>query len=193
LLGPPGCAKTMFLFEISRLYKESLFVIGSNATKAGLLNQLFDKKPKFVLIDELEKMNNTDQTCLLNLMETGIISETKIRKTRQLELSTWVFGSANSCDKIPKPLLSRFVVLELPEYTFEEFREIAVSLLKKENIGESTAVFIANSVWNELGSRDIRDALKVGQLARNPQDILSVIKIMKTFHRQTRQKEYFFS
>jgi hypothetical protein len=59
-------------------------------------------------------MNNTDQTCLIHLMETGIISETKIRKTRQMELSTWIFASANSCEKIPKPLLSRFVVLELP-------------------------------------------------------------------------------
>jgi holliday junction DNA helicase RuvB len=65
----------MFLTEVMRVFKSSLFVVGSNTTKAGLVNQLFEKRPKFLLIDELEKMNNTDQISLLHLMETGIISE----------------------------------------------------------------------------------------------------------------------
>jgi len=34
-------------------------------------------------------------------METGIISETKIRKTKQMELSTCIFESANCCEKLP--------------------------------------------------------------------------------------------
>jgi hypothetical protein len=65
-------------------------------------------------------------------METGIISETKINKTRQMELISWVFASANSCEKVIQPLLSRFVVLEIPEYTFDEFTDIAISRLSKE-------------------------------------------------------------
>jgi len=76
LVGSPASAKTMFLTEVMRVFKSSLFVVGSNTTKAGLVNQLFEKRPKFLLIDELEKMNNTDQISLLHLMETGIISET---------------------------------------------------------------------------------------------------------------------
>jgi hypothetical protein len=100
----PGSAKTMIFLHINRFLIGSLFIIGINTTKAGLLNQLFDTRPKFVLVDELVKMNNTDQTCLILLMETGISSETKIRKTRQMELSTWVFASANSCEKISRPL-----------------------------------------------------------------------------------------
>ena len=84
VVGSPGSAKTMFLTEIMRHYKESYFVVGSNTTKAGLLNQLFERRPKILLIDELEKMSITDQTALLHLMETGIVSETKINKTRQM-------------------------------------------------------------------------------------------------------------
>lgn len=57
LVGPPGTAKTMFLSDISRRYKESYFVVGSNTTKAGFLNVLFEHSPMLVLIDELEKMN----------------------------------------------------------------------------------------------------------------------------------------
>jgi Holliday junction DNA helicase RuvB len=99
LVGSPGSAKTMFLTEIMRRYKESYFAVGSNTTKAGLVNQLFERRPKFLLIDELEKMSIADQTSLLHLMESGIISETKFNKTRQIELTCWVFATANSYEK----------------------------------------------------------------------------------------------
>jgi MoxR-like ATPase len=66
---------------------------------------LFERRPKFLLIDELEKMSITDQTALLHLMETGIVSKTKINKTRQIELTSWAFATANSCDKIIQPLI----------------------------------------------------------------------------------------
>ena len=86
LMGKPGCAKTMFLMEMVRRLKNSYLIVGSNTTKAGLVNQLFEKQPKYLLIDELDKMSGNDQVSLLHLMETGIISETKVKKTRQLDL-----------------------------------------------------------------------------------------------------------
>ena len=178
LVGSPGSAKTMFLTEIMRHHRDSLFVVGSNTTKAGLVNQLFERRPTFLLIDELEKMRVTDQTALLHLMETEIICETKINKTRQMELTSWVFATANSCEKIIEPLLSRFAILEMPEYTFEEFSEIAVSKLRNENVDESLARSIAQKVWNGLGSRDIRDVIKVSRLASHVQDIDFVIKML---------------
>jgi len=179
LVGSPGSAKTMFLMEIMRHEKSSYFVVGINTTKAGLVNQLFERRPKFLLIDELEKMSMNDQTALLHLMETGIISETKINKTRQMELTSWVFATANSCEKIIEPLLSRFAILEIPEYTFGEFSEIAVNRLKKEGVHELTARFIVEKVWNELGSKDIRDVIKVSRLASSSEDVSFVVKMLK--------------
>lgn len=73
-----------------RSLKTTYFAVGSNTTKAGLISQLFEKRPKFVLIDEIDKMNSTDQTSLLHLMETGLISETKFGKSRQMELMSRV-------------------------------------------------------------------------------------------------------
>jgi len=179
LVGPPGSAKTMFLTEIMRHHKPSYFVVGSNTTKAGLVSQLFERRPKFLLIDELEKMRVTDQMALLHLMETGIISETKINKTRQIQLTSWVFATANSYTKIIQPLLSRFAILEIPEYTFEEFTEISITRLARENVNECVARIIAAKVWNELGSRDIRDVIKVARLATNADDVPFVIKMLK--------------
>src|SRR5512132_1556116 len=190
LVGKPGCAKTMFLTEIMRHQEASYFVVGSNTSKAGLVNQLFERRPRFLLIDELEKMTITDQTSLLHLMETGIISETKINKTRQMELISWVFATANSYEKIIEPLLSRFAVLEVPEYTFEEFSEISISKLTKENIDECFARVIVAKVWNELGSRDIRDVIKVARLATNAKDIPFVIKMLGGQNNIVRKKRY---
>ena len=183
LVGRPGCAKTMFLTEIMRSIKESYFIVGSNTTKAGLVNELYERRPKFLLIDELDKMAGVDQNSLLHLMETGIISETKINKTRQMELTLWVFATANSCEKIIEPLLSRFVVLEIPEYTFDEFTDIAISRLSKENIDERNARVIAEKVWCELASRDIRDVIKMGRLASSIEEIPFVVRILNKQYR----------
>ena len=179
LAGEPGCAKTMFLTEIMRHHKTSYFVVGSNTTKAGLVNQLFERQPKYLLIDEIDKMNNSDQNSLLHLMETGIISETKINKIRQLKLISWVFATANDCEKIIEPLLSRFLILKIPDYSFEEFTDIAIKRLANEKIDLYIATIIAEKVWHELGSRDIRDVIKVGRLASDTQSVSNVIDIIK--------------
>ena len=71
LVSPPSSAKTMFLLDIRWLHKQSLFVIGSSTTKAGLQNRLFEVR------EELEKMNRKDQNSLPHLMETGIILKPK--------------------------------------------------------------------------------------------------------------------
>lgn len=178
LLGKPASAKTMFLTEIMRSCKKSLFVVGSNTTKAGLVNQLFEKRPQFVLIDELEKMNTADQTSLLHLMETGIISETKIKKTREMEITSWVFATANNNEKIIEPLLSRFFILKVPEYTFEEFIHISVVRLAKEGVNNHISEIIAENLWNK-GSRDLRDVIKVARLANNAEEVSFIIKMMK--------------
>jgi Holliday junction DNA helicase RuvB len=35
-----------------------------------MIDYIFDNKPKYLLIDEIDKMAGKDQTFLLNLMET---------------------------------------------------------------------------------------------------------------------------
>lgn len=114
-------------------------------------------------------------------METGIISETKVSKTRQMELHSSVFASANTCENISEPLLSRFIILKIPEYTYEEFKQIAVIRLKDEGVDEKLALIIAQKVCCEFDSKDIRDTLKVGRLANNIQEVEHIVKIMKSY------------
>ena len=65
------------------------------------------------------------------------------------------------------------------EYTFEEFSKITITKLKKENVDERNARGIAEKVWYELGSRDIRDIIKVARLASGIEEVTFVVKMLK--------------
>jgi hypothetical protein len=72
LSGPPASAKTIFLESLRKL-KSSYFVDGRSTTKSGLIDCLFLNNPKYLLIDEIDKMSTKDQAMLLNLMEIPCI------------------------------------------------------------------------------------------------------------------------
>jgi len=131
--GPPASAKTMFLISLRQDLKDSYFIDGGNTTKAGILDYLFKNCAPYLLIDEIDKMSPRDQTFLLNLMETGIIAETKYGKTRQAEIKTSVFATCNDPGKLSSPLQARFFVVHLEPYTYEQFCDITRRLLKMDH------------------------------------------------------------
>jgi holliday junction DNA helicase RuvB len=112
---------------------DSYFIDCSNATKSGLIDYIFDNKPKYLLSDELDKLSKKDQTFLLNLMETEIVSETKHDKTRRMEIKTSVFATSNDVGKVIPSLRSRFFIIKLEPYTHEQFSDITVRLLTTSN------------------------------------------------------------
>jgi Holliday junction DNA helicase RuvB len=182
LTSPPGMAKTQFLLAIKNMFKnESCFVIGSNSTKKGIIDLLFEKQPHIVLIDELETMSYDTQESLLNLMETGIISETKKTCRREIRLENIkVFATSNDTKNLLSPLLSRFMVLDIPPYTDEQFIEIVVQrLASDEGISSELAMEIAKQVVKKLDRKDLRDCIKVARIARTLEEVESIISIMK--------------
>ena len=130
LVGPPASAKTLFLTSLMQL-KNSYFADGANSTKAGMIDYLFENGPRYVLCDELDKMAPKDQAFLLNLMETGIVSETKYGKTRESKMDISVFATSNGRRGLSGPLQSRFFVVELEPYTYRQFYEIAVCFIEQ--------------------------------------------------------------
>ena len=165
LTGPPASAKTMFLLSLRQHLKNTYFMDGGNTTKAGIIDYLLANHPRYLLVDEIDKMTRQNQTFLLNLMETGIVSETKFRKTREAHLKSSVFGTCNDPTKLSNPLLSRFFLIKLEPYTYEQFYETTRRLL---GIREDMARFIGDSVWSR--SRDIRDCVRIGRIARTEED-----------------------
>lgn len=184
LIGPPASAKTLFLEALMHKVgdKQAYFTIGSSSTKAGVVNMLFMKEPKYLMVDEIDKMSVSDQTSLLGLMETGELVETKVRKTRRIKLKTWVFATANTAAKLSRPLLTRFMVFSLKPYTYEEFEEVTVHLLgKRYNVKRDLAIVIASAVWHKMGSPTIRQCVKVAKMTKKKEDVKWLIETMKKY------------
>jgi replication-associated recombination protein RarA len=183
LTGPPACSKTVFLLEMLEGLDNSYFIDAVGASGAGLVNHLFENDVKYLLVDEIDKLKKNDQTALLNVMETGILSETKTKgKTRQKKMTVWIFATSNEISKISKPLRSRFMELHLDEYSLDEFMEITRRLLaKKYRLDTQIAEKIAFSVWNKMQSKDIRDVLQIAKLTTSISDVDWLIQVQMKY------------
>ena len=181
LHGPPASAKTLFLMELARL-PESYYALAQTTTQAGLANLLFTYQPKFLLIDEVERLSGEHVGVLNSLMATGIISESKYGKTRGMELSTKVFAAGIKVHTLPGDLMSRFTKLKFDSYTEKEFTEVAVRVLSTlEAISESLAGEIAKSVWARDGiSADVRQCVQIARLCRgDPEKAQEILKVLR--------------
>lgn len=170
LTGPPSSAKTLFLQCLMKL-KDSHFIDRGNASKSGIVDYVFENKPKYVLLDELDKLSRNDQTFLLNLVETGMVSETKYNKTRKTKIKTSVFATSNNVEKIIEPLLSRFFIVELQAYTYEQFYEITTRLptSNQYKVDKGIARATADSAWNT--TQNIRDCVRVAKISKSVEDV----------------------
>jgi Holliday junction DNA helicase RuvB len=182
LIGPPGCCKTVFLLEMARgLDNKKYFMDATSASGPGIIDYLFENDIKYLLVDEIDKLQRKDQSVLLNLMENNVLIETKVCKTRKKEIKLSVFATCNDIAKISNASRSRFIVLQLEEYTYDQFLEIAKHLLaKKYGMNEVLSTMIAHSIWSS-GSKDVRDLLKVGKLAKSPEDVEWVVRTLQRY------------
>jgi holliday junction DNA helicase RuvB len=181
LVGPPASAKTVFLLEIQRL-SGSTYALGGSSSKAGLADLLFNRRPEFLLIDEIDKMNDEDYSVLLSLCENGIVAETKFGKLRETKLNTRVYAAANNIESIPIEVQSRFLVLKFPRYLPEQYREVVRNvLIKREKVEPSVADYIAERVSKGLETIDVRDSIKVSRLASSKEDIDRVLESISKY------------
>ena len=181
LVGPPASAKTLFMLGCMKLDR-SYFTLGTHSTKSGMVDYLFEKRPRYLIIDEIEHMSIRDQTALLSLMETGIIAETKHLKTRNTQLKTWVFATSNQTNHMLTPLLSRFMVLHFKQYKYENFLDISIHMLAQEGIAKDVANEVAAQVWHKMKSKDIRDCIKIAHLAKTKNDVNCIVETLLKYN-----------
>lgn len=178
LVGVPGSAKTLALSELERVGGSTPIILGGTATKVGIIDVLFDIRPKLLLIDEFEHFGTKDYTVLLSLCESRVISETKHGKTRRLELpNTRMFASANSKSRIPLPVLDRLQVVHFPPYTEQEFNGVVVNVLvKRKGVEIGLAEYIAGATWGF--SRSVRQAIRISKLANTKGEVDELLKVI---------------
>ena len=176
LVGPVATAKSLFLSELVRL-PDARFALGGTSSRAGIAEYLLVEKPRYLILDEMDKMDMKELSVLLTLMESGIVSRLKKRMTEAEQLTCWVFAGANTVDKIPTELKSRFLVLRLPHYSDGEFREVSRTVLaKREGIWGPLSDHIIEQVLAH--SRDVRDCVKIARLAAIQEDVDELVGLM---------------
>lgn len=187
LTGPPASSKSVFLLDMLQGLEDAYFIDAVGASGAGMIDHLFNNNTKYLLIDEIDKLKKNDQAALLNVMETGIISETKLKgKTRQKKMKLSIFATSNNVERLSGPLRSRFMVLHLEDYTYEEFREIVGRLLKKRyDMEPEVSEKISLGVWNYMKSKDVRDAIKIAKLTKSSSDIDWLVKLQIKYGSKT--------
>ncbi len=124
LAGPPATAKSLFLEALGDL-PGAQYALGGSSSRAGIADFLINFQPRFLIIDELDKMKGEDYSVLLSLMQSGVVARMK-RGLRDInQMTTWVFAGVNRSDKLPPELLSRFITFKFETYTRDEFLEVA--------------------------------------------------------------------
>ncbi len=166
LAGPPALGKSLFLWELERAYGEqALWVVGSAATQAGLWDLVARRKPRVLLVDELDKLRGPDQAALLSVMEGGRLVRAKAGgRALDIAVECTVIAACNRVEMLSPELRSRFAIRTLPPYERSTFlRVVQQVLMLHEGVSSEEARDIAELLDGK--TQDVRDAIRVARLA----------------------------
>jgi Holliday junction resolvasome RuvABC ATP-dependent DNA helicase subunit len=179
VIGAAGTCKTVFLLTAKESLEEQGYKVhyldASTLSSSGVIEYLFtnDIDNSILEIDELDKCKKEHQAVFLNMLESGLLQETKNKKIRQKKTNNVLcFATGNYKDKILDPLLTRFMKFEIPPYTESEFKAIGYKLLTnkfKKTI--ENAEYITNQIWDIYTKQHItpnlRYARQVAEITNN--------------------------
>ncbi len=190
-LGPPALSKSIFLWEIERVYgSRALWVVGSATSQAGLWDLIRDREPQVLLVDELDKLRGPDQAAMLSLMEGGRLVRAKAGgRGMDLQIEPTVIAAANRTDSLSPELMSRFAIRRLRPYNASEFREVVQAVLaSREGVSDEIAEEIAVALDGQ--TQDVRDAVRVARLSSSL-GVQEAIELLDFPPRVTTQKQLF--
>ena len=172
LLGHPSTAKTLFLLELTKL--EGSEYITPYITYSGLYDLLITK-PKLLLIDQIDNVKeNGVYKLLIDLMEYGIITKLTHGIKERSKYNTKVIATANSIKRIPRALLSRFLIVRFRLYSEKEYRQIVENLLK--DVNKELRDYI---IQKTIERRDVRNALKLAKICKTKEDVDKYMEIIR--------------
>lgn len=139
LCGASGTSKTFFFELLQRCFDSTVvcMIDCSHLSGSGLVSYLNEtgslKTLSFIILDELDKLPKDHQKKLLVALENGILAEKKYKRNISLDVSNVLFfATGNDKNNIYDPLINRFTTLDIPKYTYEQYRLITDSWIKKK-------------------------------------------------------------
>lgn len=186
--GVAGSAKTMFMKAIKEICGDKAFYV--NCITSSVQKFLADlnrvqKKKNVLIIDEIDKWTKSGHEKLLTLLEDGeVFVNYKSYDPFWIRIPNLkVFAAGNSTVKLLKPLKSRFLVYDFPEYTEEEYRQIITFKLREAMIKDDIIETIITHKL-ETEDKDPRKAIElVGLLKRNdtPESVKKLLRAQEKY------------
>jgi len=181
LQGPPGGSKTEFLKAVERQYgRNTLYLNFTSTSGPGAITDIVARRPKFLLIDEIEKASKDTRAVLLDLMENGRITyKLKNEKVDVTNLKIWVIATCNHIEKIKRvqpEFLDRMQVIAMKPYGLEEYFRVAEFRLTREGIKAELANYIANCMYHMHNSQDLRECVRVARMAKTQEDVDELVR-----------------
>lgn len=184
--GKAGTSKTIFLkvieANLKQFGKNVHYLDVSTLSSSGVIEYLFKNDVQYLLLDEIDKLERIHQSVFLNLLESGILQETKHNRIRKKEFHDLIaLATANYLDKLLEPLLTRFLVLEIPEYTKEQFFKISIELLVSQyGKTKEIAEYITTKIWNIWTTKrhknpNMRQCVQVANISGNDKKQIDII------------------
>lgn len=182
LCGSPGMGKTRLTSEIARImrlpYREISLAGSSDAFKitglsrywrsagCGLIARTFcenDQANPIFIFDEIEKAGNSENGSPHDAI-LALLEERTAKAFRDefilapIDVSHASFlATANSINTLPEPLLSRFIVIELPELALEDRTKITHSIYRQLRVTEPYGHFCAEVLDGDIVETMARD------------------------------------
>ena len=96
-----------------------------------------------------------------------------------------IYATSNDTSNILTPLLSRFIKLNLPEYSLETFIEICQKLLsRKYDKDHETIQAIIQYVWEH--TRDIREAIAIAKIVDTSEEVNNIASTLRRYSNEMR-------
>ena len=160
-----------------------IYYDASMATRVGLLDHLYsygEILSKYIIFDEIDKMSKQHQYGILNCLEAGIMKENKFHRHREVDVrGSTFFGSANEIKYVYPPLRSRFLTLNMPKYTPEQFDMIGHKLLTRMGVDYYIIDEIMEVIDKELPDKTIRDVVRLGTLVDTMEDVTDITALFQ--------------
>lgn len=173
LHGPPGSGKSMVTDDIARLPgAERVVLSGDSTTAVGIRDSLL-QNPPYLIVEEIEKGAKSDREALMTACGEGYVKVTKSGVDKRVDLDTTVVATSNNIDSItPESLVDRFMEWRFDQYNRDEFAEVCIEVLPRDHdVSVGLARYIAEQVYSELGTTQVREAKRIAALADNEAEV----------------------
>ena len=191
LYGAPASAKSLIAKIIEENCNDVLFYDASNASAAGLIEELYhNQNAKVLIIDEFGMLKKNDLDALRGLLNDGRVVKT-LKKVKYdfVMKNIKIFATTNDLD-IQRAILSRFIVCEFPEYSDEDFIKVSQFCLQDKFMPDVSAMIANVLIANKLKDvRHVIDAAGLIQKTDTTDQIVSTIETMIKY-KPTKRVDY---